>query len=118
MKKYQLLAFFLLPFCTLQAQEQLGVRLSNYGGINSTLLNPAYHTTTPFRWDVNLLEGAGHITNDYAYLRRTWRTDKLDRAYAGIAHQEAWETGPILGLGMQLGPFWYPAPMHSSAWAG
>ncbi|MCB9150456.1 MAG: hypothetical protein H6641_17010 [Caldilineaceae bacterium] len=58
------------------------------------------------------------ILYDYAYLRRTWRTDKLDRAYAGIAHQEAWETGPILGLGMQLGPFWYPAPMHSSAWAG
>ncbi len=71
MKKHLLVAFFLLSVCKLSAQEQLGIRLSNYGGINSTLLNPAYHATTPFTWEVNLVEGAGHISNDYAYLRNT-----------------------------------------------
>lgn len=55
---------------------------------------------------------------DYAYLRPTWRPDKLDRAQAALAHREAWEDGPILGLGMRLGPFWYPAPTTSAAWTG
>ncbi|HQU61143.1 MAG TPA: DUF5723 family protein, partial [Saprospiraceae bacterium] len=54
---------------SLSAQEQLGIRLSNYGGINSTLLNPAYHTTSPFTWDVNLVEGASSVWNNYTYFR-------------------------------------------------
>lgn len=56
------------------------------------------------------------VLYDYAYLRRTWREEKLDRAKAALADRPAWEEGPILGLGMQLGPFWYPAPMFSPAW--
>lgn len=55
---------------------------------------------------------------DYAYLRPTWRPDKLDRAKAALADRQAWEEGPILGLGMRLGPFWYPAPTTSVAWSG
>lgn len=56
------------------------------------------------------------IFYDYAYLRATWRAEKLERAKAALAHREAWEDGPFLGLGMRLGPFWYPAPMASAAW--
>jgi hypothetical protein len=56
------------------------------------------------------------ILYDYAFLRSTWREEKLERAKEAIAHRRAWEEGPILGLGMQLGPFWYPAPMFSPAW--
>lgn len=55
----------------LTAQEQLGLRLSNYAGINSTVLNPAYHGTTPLGWDANLVEGALYLNNNYAYLRST-----------------------------------------------
>lgn len=77
MTKNLLAAFLLVPLCMLQAQEQLGIRLSNYGGINSTLLNPALHTATPLGWDVNLMEGAGHFSNDYAYLRNTRLTDLM-----------------------------------------
>ncbi len=54
---------------------------------------------------------------DYAYLRPTWQADKLERAKAALADREAWEEGPILGLGMRLGPFWYPAPTSSVAWS-
>ena len=57
------------------------------------------------------------VLYDYAYLRTTWRQEKVERAKAALAHRQAWEEGPILGLGMQLGPFWYPAPMSSSAWS-
>lgn len=56
------------------------------------------------------------ILYDYAYLRPTWRSEKLDRAKEAMPDRQAWEEGPILGLGMRLGPFWYPAPMYSSAW--
>lgn len=56
------------------------------------------------------------ILYDYAYLRPTWQEEKLERAKAALIDRQAWEEGPILGLGMRLGPFWYPAPMFSSAW--
>lgn len=56
------------------------------------------------------------ILYDYAYLRRTWHAEKLERAKEALAQRKAWEEGPILGLGMRLGPFWYPAPMASPAW--
>lgn len=57
------------------------------------------------------------ILYDYAYLRSTWREEKTERAKAAVLHRKAWEEGPILGLGMHLGPFWYPAPMSSPAWS-
>lgn len=57
------------------------------------------------------------ILYDYAYLRPTWRAEKLERAKEAVAHRSAWEEGPILGLGMRLGPFWYPAPLSSPAWS-
>lgn len=57
------------------------------------------------------------ILYDYAYLRPTWREEKLERAKEAIVHRHAWEQGPILGLGMRLGPFWYPAPISSAVWS-
>ena len=48
-------------------QEQLGLKLDNYSGINSALLNPASPATCSFRWDVNLLAIAGFFDNNYAY---------------------------------------------------
>ena len=51
-----------------------------------------------------------HILYDYAYLRPTWREDKSGRAKAVLEQRSFWEKGPILGLGVPLGPFWYPAP--------
>jgi hypothetical protein len=56
------------------------------------------------------------ILYDYAYLRPTWQAEKLERARAALAHRQAWEEGPTLGLGMRLGSFWYPAPMTSPVW--
>lgn len=52
------------------------------------------------------------IFYDYAYLRPTWRQDKTGRAEESLAHRAAWEHGPTIGLGMHLGPFWYPAPIY------
>ena len=52
------------------------------------------------------------ILYDYAYLRPTWRQDKTGRAEEALLHRAAWEHGPTIGLGMRLGPFWYPAPIE------
>lgn len=51
------------------------------------------------------------ILHDHAVLRSTWQADKSDRAGAALAAREAWEQGPILGLGQRLGPHWYPQPI-------
>jgi hypothetical protein len=52
---------------------------------------------------------------DHAYVRRTWRTDKTGRAEEALAFRRAWEEGPTLGLGIRLGPFWYPAKTTTPA---
>lgn len=75
-KKSLLILSFLLALNSIaSAQEQLGLRLSNYSGINSTVINPAYHNTSPFKWDVNLVEGAFHVSNNYAYIEETGLLD-------------------------------------------
>lgn len=50
------------------------------------------------------------ILYDYTYTRQTWRQDKTGRAEQALIHQKTLESAPPLGLGLQLGPFWYPAP--------
>ncbi|MBW7882897.1 MAG: hypothetical protein H3C34_09710 [Caldilineaceae bacterium] len=58
------------------------------------------------------------ILYDYAYLRATWRADKTGRAETSIGQRDAWERGPTLGLGMRLGPFWYPRPWSGDSLVG
>ncbi|WP_110514395.1 (+)-kolavelool synthase [Herpetosiphon llansteffanensis] len=48
------------------------------------------------------------ILYDFAFLRQTWQADKTERTKAALEFRQHWERGPILGLGQQLGPFWYP----------
>lgn len=56
------------------------------------------------------------MLHDHAYVRRTWRTDKTGRAGEALAFRRAWEEGPTLGLGIRLGPFWYPASATTSVY--
>jgi hypothetical protein len=55
----------------LHAQEQIGLRTGNFAGINGWALNPSAHTTTPFNWELNLVEGAFFFDNNYAFLSKT-----------------------------------------------
>ncbi|MBN2527926.1 MAG: hypothetical protein JXR76_16170 [Deltaproteobacteria bacterium] len=50
------------------------------------------------------------VLYDAAFIRKTWTENKLGRAELARKHQDAWENGAILGLGVRLGPHWYPAP--------
>ncbi len=51
------------------------------------------------------------ILYDFAYIRPTWRADKTGRAEQVLAYQDAWTQPPVIGMGVRLGPFWYPAPI-------
>jgi hypothetical protein len=53
------------------------------------------------------------ILYDHAILRATWQADKSERAAASLDQRGAWEQGPVLGLGMRFGPYWYPQPIQS-----
>ncbi|MFN8493245.1 MAG: hypothetical protein U0350_36950 [Caldilineaceae bacterium] len=57
------------------------------------------------------------VLYDYGYLRQTWQEEKLERAKQALAQRGAWEEAPFLGLGLRLGPFWYPTSIASSAWS-
>ncbi len=50
------------------------------------------------------------ILYDYAYVRRQTVDDKSGRAEKVVQYADAWEEPPVLGMGMRLGPFWYPTP--------
>lgn len=67
----------LINFC--QAQEQLGLTLDNYGGVNTILLNPAAGAYTPFAWDVNLVAIDVFVENNYAFFENTHVFDVLNR---------------------------------------
>ncbi|MCI5081261.1 MAG: DUF5723 family protein [Saprospiraceae bacterium] len=69
-------SFLLLGF-SISAQEQIGLRLDHYSGINAIFLNPSGHRTTPFNWDLNLVEAGAFAENNYAYLINTKLTDLL-----------------------------------------
>lgn len=87
--------------------------------VSTTLIPPllaghvhCYWTQRPgYRLSEQILR---EILYDYAYQRPTWRADKTGRAEEAVAHREAWENGPTIGLGMRLGSFWYPAPILPS----
>ncbi len=66
---FSVILFFSLFTLQLNAQEQLGLKLENYSGINSVLFNPTYSVTSPFRWDVNVVSAGISFDNNYAYVQ-------------------------------------------------
>lgn len=54
------------------------------------------------------------ILYDYSYTRRTWQQDKDGRAEVALSQRALWEDGPVLGIGIRRGPFWYPEPFTLS----
>jgi len=62
---------FLIGNIGLFAQEQLGLKLENYAGVNAVLLNPAANATNPLSWDVNLGAAAFFFDNNYFFIENT-----------------------------------------------
>ncbi len=62
-----------------QGQEQIGLRSGNFAGLNGWALNPSAHTSSPYNWEIGLLEGAFYFDNNYAFLRNTHLAELLRR---------------------------------------
>jgi hypothetical protein len=67
------LTILLLPLALLAAisssgQAALGLRFQQFGGINSTLLNPAMGALYHKKWDLNLVELGSSVSNNYIFV--------------------------------------------------
>lgn len=60
---------FIFTITTLFAQEQTGLRLGNYSGVNGLLLNPASGIAGKLNWDVNLVSTGIFFENNFGYIQ-------------------------------------------------
>ena len=61
-------------------QEQLGLRLENYAGINGITLNPTSNLSNPLRIDINIASVGFFVDNNYLFVRNTNTIDLLRNA--------------------------------------
>ena len=64
------LFFSLATFLKSNAQEQLGLRLDNYAGVNAITLNPAANATNPLKWDINLAGIGAWVNSNIGYIEK------------------------------------------------
>lgn len=55
---------------SLFAQENIGLKLGNYAGINGALLNPASTANYPLSWEFNIASAGAYVGTNYAHLKR------------------------------------------------
>ncbi len=67
MKTSFVLVLFLLIFECLSAQQNLGIRNSNYAGIQGALLNPSSIADSKLKWDVNVWTVDEVFDNSFLY---------------------------------------------------
>lgn len=72
-----LLSFLLFLSAIAQGQEQLGLRLDRYAGIDGVILNPASSTWYPQKWDAKILGLAGFGGTTYMHINKTGVIDLL-----------------------------------------
>ncbi|MFN7118771.1 MAG: DUF5723 family protein [Saprospiraceae bacterium] len=86
-----IVATILLFSVTGLAQEQLGMRTSNYAGVNGLTLNPAGSLVYPFRWDVNLIEFGQFFDNNYFFVENFRLLDALNLPSKGALRPDLTE---------------------------
>lgn len=76
MKHFFIWCGLLLSFPAI-TQEQLGLRLENYAGVNSLALNPTGNLHNPLSWDLNIAGAGIFFENNYGFIRQTNTFDLL-----------------------------------------
>lgn len=87
-------ALILFLFLNTYAQEQLGLRLENYAGINSVTLNPTGNLSNPLRWDIHLGGGDFFVENNYFFVQSTNTFDLLKNAASTDFYSVPYLEGP------------------------
>lgn len=70
---YRIFSFLILCFYThfAIAQEQLGVRLDAYSGMQAAQLNPSHSANLPLQWNLHLAGVGLSVDNSYVYAKNT-----------------------------------------------
>lgn len=55
----------------LNAQDETGLRIGNYSGVNGLMQNPAFSNSSFLSWDLNLIAGGFFVYNGYQYVENT-----------------------------------------------
>src|SRR5258708_36780622 len=93
MKK--MVIFFLSLDCCLclLAQQNLGIRNSNYAGIQGALLNPSSIADSKLNWDVNVLSVGEVFDNTFLYAPKSSLTlFGFRRIISGSIHEDLFTT--------------------------
>ena len=95
-----LLLFLVFPIFS---QEQIGLRLDNYSGVNGLLINPTQSVTSPFRWDLNLFSGGFNGQSNYGHLQETsllhaWQNGESIVAQRDIENGATPPTGALIAV--------------------
>jgi hypothetical protein len=67
MRKTMVVLLYIISYTGLSAQQNLGIRNSNYAGIQGALLNPASIADSKLNWDVNVLSGDVVFANNFLW---------------------------------------------------
>jgi len=70
MKKTALLLLCSLTVISISAQQNLGIRNSNYAGIQSVSLNPSSIADSKLKWDVNVFSAGTVYDNTFLFIPR------------------------------------------------
>src|SRR6202035_2295511 len=93
MKKMVFFLFFSHSCLCLHAQQNLGIRSSNYAGIQGTLLNPSSIAESKLKWDVNVLSVGEVFDNSFLYApKNSLPFFGIGRIIRGIKHEDLFLT--------------------------
>ena len=88
------LTLLLLLSFPILSQEQIGLRLDNYSGVNGLIINPTQSVTSPFKWDLNIVSGGFNAQSNYGYFRESSLLDLWQNGDNIIAERDL-ESGSI-----------------------
>jgi hypothetical protein len=93
MKKIATLLLCLYSFLFMAAQQNLGIRSSNYAGIQASLLNPSAIADSKLKWDVYVLSLGVVFDNNFLYIPKgTIPVLGFKSIIEGIKHEDKFYT--------------------------
>ena len=78
LKLFIVLAFFIHSFSGI-SQEQLGIRMDNYTGMDQAWINPAFVASSPLTFDIHLVGLGLYVEQNYGFIHNTSLLDMKNK---------------------------------------
>ena len=93
MNKIVLIIILTQSFLYLNAQQDLGIRNSNYAGIQGSLLNPSSIADSKLKWDVNIISVGEVFDNTFLYApKNSLSFFGVGKIIKGSIHEDLFQT--------------------------